>query len=242
MIKEISIVEIGIILIGILLIGILVIQFYANRKRKKLEEERNQLETILKSNSEQYQSVVDENKELKNIRHDLQKYVRISKELENGTLNEKITGNSIVDAILYQKSKEMKDKQIDFRLEACELGEIRIDKIEIIRLFTNLMDNAIEACERADGETWVSLFLSREQEKLIIKLQNTKSRFEHPLENHMKTVKTDREKHGYGISVIQDIVHKHQGEIQMLDEEDSFQVWVQMNANKSTLEVITGDS
>lgn len=58
------------------------------------------------------------------------------------------TGNGILDFILSQKKAEMDQKEIVFHIFSVPLTELPFSDSEIISLFGNLLDNAIEACER----------------------------------------------------------------------------------------------
>ena len=81
--------------------------------------------------------------------------------------------------------------------------------VTITSLFTNLLDNAIEACESVNNENkFIELNTNYQANMFLIKMKNSKNPeniFTH------KTTKKNKKAHGHGISIIEDIVKQQEG-------------------------------
>lgn len=69
--------------------------------------------------------------------------------------NEEATGNRALDALLYQKRKMAEDKKIDWECDVRIPKQCRINEFDLCVLFGNILDNAVEACERLQREAHV---------------------------------------------------------------------------------------
>lgn len=69
--------------------------------------------------------------------------------------NEEVTGNRAVDALLYQKRKMAEDKKIDWECDVRIPKQCSINEFDLCVLFGNILDNAVEACERLQREAYV---------------------------------------------------------------------------------------
>ena len=63
---------------------------------------------------------------------------------------EEATGNSAVDALLYQKRQTAKSRQIRWMCDVRIPKPCRIHEFDLCILFGNVLDNAVEACERIE--------------------------------------------------------------------------------------------
>ncbi|MBE5954299.1 MAG: sensor histidine kinase [Lachnospiraceae bacterium] len=196
--------------------------FYMIRDRKELEVERKQLIRIINEGNDLYQRAVNENKGLKYVKHDYKKrqqIVKISKDNEDYI---HLTGYKVLDIILDTKRREAGLNNINFFLSVEKLTNWRIKDGETISLFTNLLDNAMEAANKLEGEKYVNLMLKQREDKVVLEIKNSKNPEETPIELNMITTKSDYENHGYGIKIINDIVKRNNGYIRMQDNKDEF--------------------
>ena len=118
----------------------------------------------------------------------------------------------ILDTLLEQKKAKAESKGIEFRIRADRIGELPFSDMEICTLFSNLLDNAIEACEKIpDDRRWIEIHITRKSAMLYITISNSiKGR---PLEKEGKLItnKENHQLHGYGIKSVQKIVRKYEG-------------------------------
>ena len=227
-----------IVIVG-LLVCIFVIQTYNNRKRKKLESEKQYLEQVLLEEKKQYREIAEANRGLKYVNHDLQKYMNVVREIVNDECDGKLTGEDVVNRILRQKENEAKNKWIRFTSEKNGTFSLRLTNAEIIRLFTNLLDNAIEAAEKSEQEPFVSIRIGVQEvddrgsievreinNGVRIEIYNSKNLEDKPLQNDMLTSKSDKEYHGFGMKIIREIVERYEGDLEIEDRGTVFVVCI----------------
>lgn len=123
------------------------------------------------------------------------------------------TNNAIVNSILNQKFLQAKNKGISILFSVNDLGKVSIQDEDMVTLLANLLDNAIEACEKiAEGTKVIKFRFLDEEDKIIISVRNPVAE---PLElsgDIPVTTKEDRESHGIGMVNIQEVVNKYGGE------------------------------
>lgn len=143
---------------------------------------------------------------------DLEKYVKgiygsLNKELD--AIN---TNNVIVNAVLNTKYQEAVEKGIVFVFRVNDLSNIGIRDEDIVIILSNLLNNAIEACEACAEKKIVKLKFVKEDNAVIIAVKNT---FDHQIryENgEIKSIKlSGTEEHGVGIKNVIRIIKKYEG-------------------------------
>jgi len=134
--------------------------------------------------------------------------------------------NSIVNAILTIKCGDAEGKNIEMDC-ACHVPEkVGIEAIDLCSLFANLLDNAIEACEKSeDGkQKTISIRAGVRGGYLIVKTENTYSQPVVKEKGKFLTSKSDSANHGYGLKLIDDIIRKYDGNLKIDAEEGIFKV------------------
>lgn len=138
------------------------------------------------------------------------------------------THNAAIDAILNQKGYAAQKYNIDIRFEVNDLSAIKIKPIDCTVVIGNLLDNAIEACQKlvkakrwiqvsvlyaaaSDGEIG-NLFVSVLNPSLPVKIVN----------NTIATTKPNPSFHGFGLRNVKDILSKYQAEYCLSYEDGQF--------------------
>lgn len=135
------------------------------------------------------------------------------------------TGNRIVDIILNQKKIIAERKGIEFNLEVKKIPEIKLSDIEICSLLGNLLDNAIEACEKQREEArFIDVKMQAKKGFLFIKIKNSISSKPKIERGVFITSKKDKATHGYGLKSVNRIVKKYEGDISYTIEEETFEI------------------
>ena len=133
------------------------------------------------------------------------------------------SGNLMVDAILNSKLTIAKQKQIHVQCKAHVAKHIAIRDIDLCVIIGNLLDNAIEACEKCEEKKTIKLKFVIEENLIFLSVKNTCS---HPIiysDNEIKTSKKDEpEMHGIGIKNIIQIIEKYNGEYVIKNENNEF--------------------
>ena len=143
-------------------------------------------------------------------------------------LNEFITGNTGVDAVLAAKKAVMTDAGIRFAFYPCPLSELPLAERKFVVLLSNILDNAIEAVMRLPDSAG-----SRE---IVLTFARTWDIFSLICENDMNpdtvqqgdgffvSSKSHPELHGYGIRSIQNTVQEAGGLVDFIPDQDRFAV------------------
>lgn len=169
----------------------------------------------------------------------LQGYVQ-EKEYENlgqylAEINESIlglenkiwTGHKILDFILNQKKEIAEKKGIDFGICVTALMEIPLSDGDLSVLTGNLLDNAIEACDKMEtGKRWILFRLRKRRDMLLIEISNSIG--ERPIikNGELMTSKVHAWMHGYGLKSVRQIVETNEGVFSFLIEENVFKIQV----------------
>ena len=210
----------GIILL-VILVFVIVSQFIQMRKTAELNDK---LKKIVSDSNSQYQDVVEINKSLKHIRHDINKQRAIAHDMEAGEFVDAITGVEVIDRIIHFKGKEMVEKNIIFSVDAIPLTDIKVGNGALISIMTNIFDNAIEASAGLDSP-WIDCEIkAKDMYNLHMVVRNSKNKDVDVNVIDSVTTKSDKELHGYGVVIIKELVARNNGVVYMKDMGDSFVV------------------
>lgn len=122
--------------------------------------------------------------------------------------------NKIIDAILYNKALLCKKYSIPISIEVYLKDNLNIEEVDIISIYTNLLDNAIEASKFVK-EPYRSITIHSRLIKnyLVIKISNTYNK--EKINQDFSTTKETKENHGWGINIIKTIVRKYDGTLKI---------------------------
>ena len=82
------------------------------------------------------------------------------------------TGHPVFDVILNQKYQLAQEYGIRVDWKVNDLSSVTIPTEELVVLLSNLLDNAIEACRRKDGEKEIVCKILK-QDSLLLAIRNT---------------------------------------------------------------------
>jgi signal transduction histidine kinase len=211
-------------------------------KREMELQGKRLFELQVKNQVEMYRSVSERYEQQKNNSHEfknqilcieallqnqdydeLNRYVKVISGALNHEHNAINTNHVIINAILNTKYQEAINKHIVFVIKVNNLSEIRMEDGDIVILLSNLLNNAIEACEQCDTKRVIKLKFMKEEDSIIISVKNT---FQHTLvyeNNEIETSKTKKpEEHGVGIKNIIRVVDKYKGSYVIQNENNEF--------------------
>lgn len=78
----------------------------------------------------------------------------------------------IIDAVLNQKYQTAKEKGIEMQIQVNDLSQVSIATDALVVLLTNLLDNAIEACERQNDQRLIHCSINN-ADTFFISIRNT---------------------------------------------------------------------
>ncbi len=148
----------------------------------------------------------------------------IKQSLNNFTCSEVFinTNNEAVNAVINTKLSRAKSAGIDVICSSVS-NLSGIDDMDLVRLLSNLIDNAIEGClSVASALKQIRLSITADEYKYDICVKNTISGSVLKNNPHLRTTKKDSGNHGYGTVIIREIAEKHNGNCLYYEENGFF--------------------
>ena len=128
------------------------------------------------------------------------------------------TGNDIVDAIVNEKYVNSKKDQIAISIEG-KLEHLPIAAIDLCTIFSNAMDNAMEALKDSSvPERKIEIKFKRQNDMQFLMFRNPVERVKSNLS--FLTTKKDFINHGFGLGNIRMAVEKYNGQMEYYLEND----------------------
>ncbi len=151
-----------------------------------------------------------------------QKIIQMIDELEGKMENKNSTvlysGNPVLDTILTERTVKAENEGIELTIFVEKF--LKLDFIadtDMISMFGNLLDNALEAaaqCENGNRKVDVKLFMGN-QYMLVLHIENT-FRYSAKREgNRLMTTKKDTQFHGLGIGIVKKLAEKYGGDLSL---------------------------
>ncbi len=133
------------------------------------------------------------------------------------------TGNVMVDAILNSKLSLMKAKKLPVNVKASVPASFPISEVDLCAVIGNLLDNAMEACERqqAENERFIRVYIGVLKQHLYISVSNSVSGGVKKAGKRYLSTKRSAN-HGYGLMRIDRIAAKYHGYVNRQNEEGVF--------------------
>ena len=134
--------------------------------------------------------------------------------------------NDILNTILTIKIEEAKKHDINVKVKIDNLVDLKMEEIDICNMFSNLLDNSIEATRKSEDKL-IEISVYTNKNYTVIKCENTycneilKDEF-----GNFKTTKKDKKSHVYGMKIIKDIVDKYKGEVNIKTKDKWFIVLI----------------
>jgi hypothetical protein len=224
--------------VGLLAVNLFVFDFfdvYANQLKMALMEQQ------LKNDEDNYKLIEEKYNEIRTLRHDFKNQIAVANDMfEKGRTRDAIkhlnelqdklsetsgvcyTGISSVDSIVNLKWQEALKHNIEYVTQITVSDKIELDDLLLCRIFANLLDNAIEGCERYSGDNkFISIRISQINGNLHISISNSSNQVD---VDDLRTEKTDLSAHGLGIGSIKKAVEELNGIITFKCECEIFSV------------------
>ncbi|MEF9992527.1 MAG: ATP-binding protein [Romboutsia sp.] len=154
---------------------------------------------------------------------DVKEYVRsLNLNIEYMNFN---FGNKILDIIISEKYQVCKEKGIRFDIVADFSKLDFIDMMDLCVIFSNALDNAIEACYNIlddSKDKYISVNVTYINNFCFIKIENSKVNDINVKNNKFITSKKDKSMHGLGLKNIKDTVYKYNGGIKIDFDDNKF--------------------
>lgn len=234
---------------GIFIIFINLYLFYlldAFVENKDLKYRIALYERQAKSNYDYYAKQVENHRKALAVIHDVRKHMRIVEDYEkmgayiekedyvtsfeemiSPLLMKQYCDNAILNMIINDKQEECEKKEIEFQVDILKIDINFMEPIDITTLFGNILDNAIEACEKSIDKQ-IHLKISPFNGLIYVQLSNS---FEGKIvwDTHGRPLSNKGNEHGIGLENVEKVVHRYNGNIEFLEDGKRFIVEIMMS-------------
>lgn len=227
-------IAVGIITLVVVAASILLVKIFMPRQIvRELEKYQN---TLI---GRQFEEIDNTYQEMRGWRHDYKNHMQVlkiyveKKEWENALeyiaqMNQDLcevdhvikTGNIMADAIVNSKVSLAKTKQIQLDVTAKIPKKLPLSDVEFCVLFGNLMDNAIESCEKIalEKDRFIRVYIGMFKKQFYMSITNATN------ENRRvkKYYSRKGDGHGFGLYRIDRIIRERNGYLNRKDEPGVF--------------------
>lgn len=195
-------------------------------------QELKQIEYKKAIDEKSYQLIKEKYSELRILVHDFEKYCnyingQIADEQNDvHSITQKIkdknkefliieyTSNKALNVLLSQKVKECNNKKIDFQIYAQNIDLSFIEENDIIAIFGNMIDNAIESCMLSGSKKIFLQIYMMNDKFIVINLENSADKEPVVEDGKLTSGKKDKDNHGIGMMSIKKALEIYNGQLQ----------------------------
>ncbi len=229
--------ELGIIVVNIVCFYMTTALSVRNRETMAMKTQQQQQEYRI-----QYaENVQQQYEETRRLRHDMKQHIATLYALHkdgNYSEAEKLlqkyeqnlkqmdiiidVGNNIINAILNYKINLAQEKNIEVLISSSK-NISGIDETDLCTLLGNILDNAIEACEKCSYQNRsITCNINEDASKIVISVANSIESSVIKRNEQLDTTKIDKTKHGFGVKTIKAIAAKYSGNVDYYEEKNMF--------------------
>ena len=209
-----------------------------NEERLKEKRAYNRLE----SKSDYYEKVEESQNQIRRLYHDMNNHLyniqMMSKSSEDASdyivslqneLKEarktRLSGNSLFDIIVDEKMNICKNKGIEFDIDVDSKNTGFIKNIDMSSILANILDNAIEACDKmTSNKKYIKLTSMWADDMFVIICENSKENEIKKIGDRFITNKLNKSEHGIGIKSVEKSVKNYDGNMMIFCDDNLFKV------------------
>lgn len=144
--------------------------------------------------------------------HEYEKVLKMLEDIDEGAnreifVHKTYSNNVLLDAVFQDTADICVGKQILFSADVNFPKNIALSEIDTVKVFANLMDNAIEACDKIDyKKKYIDVKSMRTNEWIIVEIENS---FDGKLKKEngqLKTTKINQAFHGLGLRIVMETI------------------------------------
>lgn len=234
------------------MVGMNLVVFYLINnilEREKKIQESKSFEWQVRSQTKLYHSISENYEQQKVKSHEFQNIImcieslvrdkdfpeleRYISKISSNFNNERIvinTNHVIINAVLNTKYAEALSKNIVVIFRVNDLSDLQISDEDLVIILSNLLNNAIEACEQCERNRVLKLKFVREESLIILSVKNTCNHKVIVQNNEIKTSKIVKpEEHGIGIKNIIKALEKYDASYVIKNDKEDFYFSIMFN-------------
>lgn len=148
--------------------------------------------------------------------------LNVIKDVEDNSVN---TGNISLDTVLSSKIHIAENKGIKVSVNIIVPENLPMDSVDECIIFGNLLDNAIEACDKINNrEKKIDISVKYNGKYLLCNIENPTADKVKYGKNSLVTTKSNKNEHGIGTKNINRIVKKYNGTIKYFVKDENFNI------------------
>ncbi len=236
----------NVIVVCIFMFQMILVRESDTRKEKVIEV----LDEQMKKVTDYYYAMTEQENQMRKFRHDIKnllfalhsmveqgenekalEYLEEMNDLCQRTTKKYDTGNFIADALLSAKSSVAANSNTEIRFDGFIPSE-GIENVDMVILLSNIVDNAVEACEKISGQKKIIIESVLQKQMWLLLVKNPVETDVRIQKNRIETTKKNKELHGYGIQNMQRVVKKQNGNLSFTCEDGCFSVRVMLQLKK----------
>ncbi len=221
---------------------IVVIVIYIKNTNDKLEQMIVLEQQMKQLQANYYETLLDKEEATRKYRHDMNNHLICLKrlievgdmdgtkeyigqmnanmqEIKNKSYN---TGITIFDVLMNYHIEQL-ESEVDVKIKGCCNQSVALSDIDMCIVFSNLIQNAVEALNRSNREgDFFHVEIKEGKEFVGIKIVNSllPETVQLDEKGNLRTVKEDKQNHGIGILNVKETVEKNGGKIEYQLEEE----------------------
>lgn len=207
----------------------------------KLENDITLMKQQMEMQYKYYQQLEAEYDNSQKIMHDVKKHIQVMERLnQEGLADEGLQYTKAISktverlGLKFKCSNKILNIIINENIRLCELNRIEfvysienidldfMDDMDITIIFANLLDNAVEACRRADGKKFIEIRIYSYNDMIIINLINSLGDI--PESSQGEFVSSKNGHKAIGLSNVKETVKKYDGDMDISVEQSKFSV------------------
>lgn len=233
---------------------LLILVFKEIIKENRLKSQNELIKNKLEMQYAYYLAIQESHMKVRKLYHDINNHIYCVENLKNNSeeideyvsnLKDEIksfkyiynTGNMVLDIILNEKSEICAKKGIKFNC-CINFSKINFMKpIDVSSIFSNILDNAIEACDKIMDENsnkYIKIKGTITKSFFVLKCENSKINSITINRSILLTDKMDKFMHGIGIQSIKSSLQKYNGELLFENNKDKFMLNIYISLNQDT--------
>lgn len=233
-----------------LVLATTLITIYLYDSYSKIFQERAQAELVKREQGyyqKQSELLQKNHEELRQFRHDIQNRIITMQEMIQNQDYEQVlnyteqitqriqhvtayseTNHIAVDSIINYKLTLAEQKGIQVKSKVQIPEELVFNEDDIVVILGNLLDNAIEACEKLDTNKYIHLLVDYNTGTLTIQTKNNFDSVIHSSNGQIVTRKDDSIAHGIGLKSIKNIVDRYNGQFDIDYTKTQFDTFIML--------------
>lgn len=128
------------------------------------------------------------------------------------------SGNIVIDSLISYWYMIAKEKKIEFLVNICVPMMMPFKGADICLILGNLLENAVEAAQRAEGKKYIKIKIKYDKNNLLVYVTNNyKGTLVKTKDYRLKSTKPDAENHGVGLASVYRAATKYHGTVMIED-------------------------